>query len=103
SISKATKSTYKLTSSDLNKNITLTIKVSKSGYGTVYRTTAPIVGLYALTSTPDPEIESPGEFALVGHQLTAIPGTWGPGTVTLSYQWLRDGVAIDGATSSTYT
>lgn len=103
SISKATKSTYKLTSSDLNKNITVTIKVSKSGYGTVYRTSAPVKGLYALTSTPTPTIDSPEELALLGHELTAVPGTWGPGTVALAYQWLRDGEPIEGATSITYT
>jgi hypothetical protein len=34
--------------------------------------------------------------------LTAKPGTWSPDGVTHAYQWLRDGSAIAGATSSTY-
>ena len=38
----------------------------------------------------------------VGYALTANPGTWGPGTVTLTYQWYRAGVAITGATRGTY-
>lgn len=38
----------------------------------------------------------------VGSALTAVPGTWGPAPVTLSYQWFRAGVAITGATASTY-
>jgi surface antigen len=33
----------------------------------------------------------------VGHTLTAVHGTWSPTTVALSYQWMRDGVAIPSA------
>jgi serine protease len=40
--------------------------------------------------------------AQVGAKLTAAPGTWGPAPVTLAYQWKRAGVAIAGATASTY-
>lgn len=38
---------------------------------------------------------------IVGARLTASPGAWP--AVPLSYQWLADGNAISGATSSTYT
>jgi peptidoglycan/xylan/chitin deacetylase (PgdA/CDA1 family) len=38
----------------------------------------------------------------VGQVLTAVPGAWGPGTVAFTYQWLRAGVAIPGATGATY-
>jgi len=38
----------------------------------------------------------------VGQVLTAQPGSWIPAR-TVSYQWLRGGVAIAGATASTYT
>jgi len=40
--------------------------------------------------------------ARVGVKLTAKPGAWGEGT-ELSYQWNRNGTAIDGATKVTYT
>ena len=40
--------------------------------------------------------------AAVGSTLTAKPGDWDSG-MAFSYQWKRDGVAIDGATGSTYT
>ncbi len=41
---------------------------------------------------------------LVGSVLTTTNGTWsGSGTITYTYRWLRNGVAIGGATSSTYT
>ena len=39
----------------------------------------------------------------VGYALTAVPGTWSPAPVTLSYQWYRSGVAVAGATAATYT
>ena len=38
----------------------------------------------------------------VGRKLTADPGAWGPGDVELSYQWLRSGTAIVGATDAVY-
>lgn len=41
--------------------------------------------------------------ARVGSPLTATVGAWGPGQVALSYQWAADGVAIAGATKSTWT
>ena len=39
----------------------------------------------------------------VGSTLTATAGTWKPSDVTLTYQWLRDGVIISGATKTSYT
>lgn len=39
----------------------------------------------------------------VGSTLTASPGSWDPAGATLAYQWLQDGVAISGATTSTLT
>ncbi|WP_066041711.1 cell wall-binding repeat-containing protein [Herbiconiux solani] len=38
----------------------------------------------------------------VGSVLTADPGAWGPGEVSLSYQWNAGGQALAGATGSTY-
>ena len=40
--------------------------------------------------------------AKVGKTLKAHPGTWEPADVTLTYQWLRDGAPIEGATGQTY-
>lgn len=39
----------------------------------------------------------------VGSTLTASPGTWKPSPVTFTYQWLRGGAPIAGATASSYT
>jgi len=38
----------------------------------------------------------------VGHTLTAKTGTWRPKPVSFSYQWLRSGVPIPGATKDHY-
>jgi hypothetical protein len=39
----------------------------------------------------------------VGHTVTADPGSWSPRSARLSYQWLRAGLPITGATSWRYT
>lgn len=41
--------------------------------------------------------------ARVGQKLTATTGTWSASRLTYKYQWLRNGVAISGATSSSRT
>ena len=46
---------------------------------------------------------SPVGTSLVGAKLTAVKGSWAPGTVTYTYQWYRNGVAITNATGSTRT
>lgn len=40
--------------------------------------------------------------ATIGTTLTAKTGTWSPAPTSLTYQWLRSGSAISGATASTY-
>lgn len=39
----------------------------------------------------------------VGSTLTAVPGTWSPTPASFRYAWKIDGVAVAGATSSTFT
>jgi len=100
-ITGATASTYVQTSADLGKTMTVRVTGSKTGYTTVAKTSAATVAVVAGTLTaPTPTITGT---AKVGYRLTANPGTWGPAPVTLAYQWFRSGVAITGATASTYT
>ena len=49
-------------------------------------------------------LPSAGSGNIQGTLLTANPGQWtgNPLTITYTYQWLRDGVDITGATSATY-
>jgi len=96
----STAKTYTLKAADRGKKITLTVAAKRTGYATVTQTTAAkTVGWGAFTKTPKPKISGT---AHVGKKLTAKAGTWSP-KATLTYQWLRSGKAIKGATKSTYT
>ncbi|MFT3888597.1 MAG: hypothetical protein QM713_10600 [Arachnia sp.] len=100
-ISGATKSSYTLTSSDKGKKISVQVKGAKSGYTSVTKTSSKTKAVKAgtLSSTPTPTISGTAQ---VGKKLTAKAGTWKPSGVKLSYQWLRSGKTIKGATASTY-
>jgi surface antigen len=52
-----------------------------------------------LSNTAAPEVTGT---AKVGSRLTATPGTWTPGPVTVAYQWYAAGQPITGATAATY-
>ena len=100
SIKGATKSTYKLTSSDAGKKITVRITGKQTGY-TTKTTTSKSTGsvLRTLTAAPAPKISGT---VRVGSTVTASAGAWKPAKVALKYQWLRNGAAIKGATKSKY-
>lgn len=57
------------------------------------------VACATFTSAPRPTVSG---HAGVGSTLTARPGTWGPGSVRLSYRWTRDGHPIAKAVHRTY-
>jgi hypothetical protein len=97
----ATAPTYTLTDADAGSPIRVTVTGAEVGYRSESLTSAPtkLVGNGKLT-TAVPTIS--GTLAK-GSTLTATPGTWGPGTVTLAYKWFRGTTRIVGATSSTYT
>lgn len=95
----ATAPTYTLVKADAGRLITVTVVGSKSGYTTTSRTSAALRIEKLLTTAPIPTVSGS---AATGKRLTANAGTWGPSPVTLTYQWQRDGMAISGATSSTY-
>ncbi|GAA1728019.1 S-layer homology domain-containing protein [Aeromicrobium alkaliterrae] len=52
------------------------------------------------TSQPTPTISGA---AVVGTRLRGTPGTWTPQPTSVTYQWLRNGSPISGATSIGYT
>lgn len=54
-----------------------------------------------LRATTPVRIDAPGGSA-VGQTLTSTPPTWNQTDVQTSYQWLRNGQAIGGATGATY-
>jgi len=98
-ISGATSSTYTLVAADAGKAISVKVTGTLSGYASVSKTSATVTVPVPTVVGATPTIS--GTVA-IGNTLTAKPGTWSPSGVKLSYQWLRNGVAISGATGSTH-
>ncbi len=98
-IANQTASTYKTTVDDIGKNISVRVVGSKIGYeSATFTSAALIVQPASLIKTPTPTLSGTTKS---GQTLTAKPGTWDSG-VKLTYQWLRNGASIKGATKATY-
>jgi hypothetical protein len=97
----ATTATFTPTLAQVGLPITVAITGTKPGYPTPLTKTSETVdiGPAAQTVTPTPTISGAPQ---VGVELTGESGTWDEGT-TLAYQWLVGGVAVDGATRTTFT
>lgn len=100
-IGKATKASYVLTASDLGKTITVRVTGTKPGYATASATSAPTSAVSA--GTLNAGVPTISGTPKVGQRLTVKPGSWGPGTVSFTYQWKRDGQVIATATKASYT
>ncbi|MDP9694330.1 UNVERIFIED_ORG: hypothetical protein J2X79_001885 [Arthrobacter globiformis] len=101
-ITGATAATFKPTAAQVGKTLTFSVTGTKTGYTTATKTSAAtgvVMALNPALTAPTPRISGTVK---VGYTLTAVPGTWGPATVTLKYQWKANGVAIAGGTASTY-
>jgi len=97
----STTTSFTPTTAELGKLITFSVTGVRAGYATVTRTSleTPAVAVGTFVLAPTPTITGN---ARIGSVLTVVPGTWDAST-TLSYQWLVDGIAVAGATASTYT
>lgn len=103
-ISGATKPTYTLAGADYGKKVSVRVveKPSAAGYAAgaaTSNTTAAVAVAAAPALKSAPKIS--GTIAS-NHKLTASAGSWSLPGVTASYQWLRSGKAISGATAKTY-
>ena len=99
-ITGATAKKYKLAGADAGKTLTVKVTGSKIGYTSAAKVSVATAAIAKGTlSAATPTITGTTK---VGYTLTANPGTWGPATVTLKYQWYRSDVAITGATAKTY-
>ena len=99
-IAGATDSRYVLTASDVAKQITVSVTGTSGELDAVTQTSESVtITKGVLSATPTPSI---GGTAKVGKTLTAYRGSWKPAPVTLTVQWKRNGVAISGATGTTY-
>lgn len=95
----ATSKTYRVAAVDAGKAISVRVTGSKPGYTSVAQASGAVVVERALRPRP-PKIYGT---AAAGRTLTAVVEPWGPGAVTLSFQWYRAGARIAGATDETYT
>lgn len=97
-IKDATKATYKLTKSDAGTQLTVRVTGGKSGYVTTTSTSAAIDVPVYIAGSPTVKITGiPTET----YTLTAAIAKQ-PADTTVTYQWLRAGTPIAGATDATY-
>ena len=96
----ATRSTFVPDMYYLDKDISLELTGSKSGYKAVTResTNYIYISIPSLSNKTEPLIVGSGK---AGVRLTVNKGNWDAG-VTFTYVWKADGQAISGATSSTF-
>lgn len=102
-ISGQTANTYVIGSSDSLAAITCSVTGTNS-YGSDSEVSNTItVANFAPVNTVAPTV-SPSGTQSTGTLITANVGTWsGVAPITYEYKWTRNGVAISGATASTYT
>lgn len=100
-IAGATSVTYTLVAADDDADISVRVTATNSqgSASAASATVGPVVTAPVNTTAP-----SIAGTAAVGRQLTITAGTYtGTATITKTYQWLADGVAIVGATGASYT
>ncbi|HEX5086907.1 MAG TPA: hypothetical protein VFV89_03800 [Nocardioides sp.] len=73
-------------------------RVSLDGAGIVLTGSTPLGGTGCAGSVITPGTPTISGTAKVGMVLSAVPGSWSPSGVALSYQWHADGTPIPGAT-----
>lgn len=100
-IKNAKKSTYRLTAADQGQKISVAVTASKSGYFTKKITSAKTAAIKKGTFkvTKAPKIKGKAVF---GQTLKVDAGTRTAKPSKYTYQWLRDGKTIKGATKPSY-
>ncbi|MEU7886523.1 N-acetylmuramoyl-L-alanine amidase [Microbispora bryophytorum] len=97
----ATEPTYRPGVADLGRSVVVEVTVDDPYFTAASArsaATAPVApGTF--TSAQPPAVSGTPK---IGRTLTASPGTWTPSPEKVTYQWLRDGVAVKGATGRTY-
>jgi len=100
-VAKATAATFVPAAAHLNKAVSVVITGKRSGYTTITVTAVASepVAQGVFRTAPVPATSS----SVVGKPIVVTTGTFAPKATSFSYVWLRNGVAISGATKSTYT
>lgn len=107
-ISTATKATYALTSADNGKNITVRVVAHLAGYTSVtLPVSVPINYNIKVAPAPDSPYLSSSSWTVGGQAnvyfLNFVSDEGAVSGHQIAYQWLRNGVAISGATQPAYT
>ncbi len=104
-ITAATGATYVLTQADVGAEIAVTVSWTDGGNTVESLTSTATAAVTNANDAPTGAVAIGGT-ATQGQTLTAVTTTIsdpdGPATLTLSYQWKRDGTNIEGATGETY-
>jgi len=95
----ATSNQYQTQVADDGTNISFKQTARKAIWSVTQESNATGVSLLEIVSRPQPIIVGNNR---IGTILSASTGNWDAGT-SLSYQWLADGIAIQGATTNRYT
>lgn len=101
-IAGATGASYTVKAAEVGKRIAVRVTATRTGYATKMvqsaATAAVVKGSFVVTRAGS----APTGRLRVGYRLTAVPPTASPAPAAIRYQWLRNGVAIKGATYRTY-
>lgn len=93
--------TFVPTAAEKGKKITVKITGTREGYATPAAKSAKTAKAVAAGVITAGKITINGN-RNVGQTITAGTGTWKPSTVSYSFQWLRNGKKISGATGQSY-
>jgi cell wall-associated NlpC family hydrolase/peptidoglycan hydrolase-like protein with peptidoglycan-binding domain len=96
----ATQDTYTVQEADGGAKLTVEVTGIRDGYTSASRTSAATDKVLVGSITAG-TAKVTGKKA-IGQVLQVKPGTWGPGKVTLTYQWYHASKPISGATKATY-
>jgi hypothetical protein len=98
-IADATGTTLTVSANQAGKTITVSVTGTLPGFTATTTTSAATAAVASGTlAAVKPTLSGTVQ---VGHTLTATTGSWGPGTVGLTYRWTAGGVTIPGATGRT--
>jgi hypothetical protein len=104
-IAGATGATYTLAGADEGEATQCRVTASNAdGSAVAFSAAVPVhpAPVFAATMPAISNLTDAGDAPEAGDELSCSDGTW-TGAATFGYQWLRDGTAIAGATSSTHT
>jgi hypothetical protein len=98
-ITGATAKMFRVTAAQHGTLITVVVTGTMAGYATLTKTSGPTSRIVGTLFGPTPGIYGTPK---VGRPLTAMVGSWTPGT-SFAYQWFAGGVAVWGATGKSFT